>query len=94
MICSVVVSSCTVSGKTSSGGSSAEIQISTIRRERLQSSSLVNVGWYTDNLDWIRDPDKLEKGLAYFYTWVPSLYFGIPVYISLSRPKSSFCCNS
>ena len=67
IIWSVVVSSCTVSGKTSSGGSSAEIQTSTIRRERLNSSSLVNVGWYTDNLDWIRDPDKLEKGLAYFY---------------------------
>lgn len=67
MICSVAVSSCTVSGKTSSGGSSAEIQTSTIRRERLQSSSLVSVGWYTDNLDWIRDSDKLEKGLAYFY---------------------------
>ena len=67
IICSVVVSSCTVSGKASSGGSSAEIQTSTIRRERLNSSSLVNVGWYTDNLDWIRDPDRLEKGLAYFY---------------------------
>ena len=67
IIWSVVVSSCTVSGKTSSGGSSAEIQTSTIRRERLNSSSLVNVGWYTDNLEWIRDPDKLEKGLAYFY---------------------------
>ena len=67
IIWSVVVSSCTASGKTSSGGSAAEIQTSTIRRERLNSSSLVNVGWYTDNLDWIRDPDKLEKGLAYFY---------------------------
>ena len=67
MIWSVVVSSCTASGKTSSGGSSAEIQTSTIHRERLNSGSLVNVGWYTDNLDWIRDPDKLEKGLAYFY---------------------------
>ena len=64
---SVVVSSCSVSGKTSSGGSSAQIQTSTIRRPRLNSSSLVNVGWYTDNLDWIRDSDKLEKGLAYFY---------------------------
>lgn len=67
IIWSVVVSSCTASGKTSSGGSSAEIQTSTIHRERLNSGSLVNVGWYSDNLDWIRDPDKLEKGLAYFY---------------------------
>ena len=67
LIGSTVVSSRGASGKTSPGGSSAQIQTSTIRRERLNSGSLVNVGWYTDNLDWIRDSEKLEKGLAYFY---------------------------
>ena len=65
LIGSMAVSSRSVSGKTSSGVN--QIQASTIRRERLNSGSLVNVGWYTDNLDWIRDSEKLEKGLAYFY---------------------------
>ena len=63
----VAVTSCTAFGKASSGGSTGEIRASTIRRERLNSVSLVDVGWYTDELDWIRDRGRLEKGLAFFY---------------------------
>lgn len=65
MLFSAVLGSCGSSG--TSHVSTSEIQTSSIHRERLNSPSLVSVGWYTDNLDWIRDADTLEKGLAYFY---------------------------
>ena len=64
---SVLAASCSGFGHASAGTNTANIQTSTIRRERLNSNSLVDVGWYTDNLDWILDSDRLEKGLAYFY---------------------------
>lgn len=55
-----------------SGGIKTEIKtgnirVSTVQRERLKSTGLVDVGWYTDKLGWIEDAEKLEAGLKQFY---------------------------
>ncbi len=47
--------------------SSAQIRESTIQRQRLDSSSVKDVGYYTDHLGWISNSSALEEGLRYFF---------------------------
>ncbi|MBO6140443.1 MAG: TPM domain-containing protein [Ruminococcus sp.] len=49
-------------------GSSDSIQKSTVEREKLESSSIVETdSYYIDSLGWISDRQELEEGMEYFY---------------------------
>lgn len=47
--------------------SSVDIGKSTIRREKLNSSSVKETAYYTDEAGWIYDASVLEKGMKHFY---------------------------
>ena len=52
---------------SSTNSSSSDVTKSTIRREALPSSYVVETGYYTDELDWIKNPTTLTVGMKNFY---------------------------
>lgn len=44
-----------------------DVTKSTVEREPLPAGSVQETGYYTDNLDWIRNPTKLQTGMKNFY---------------------------
>ncbi|MDD4781777.1 MAG: hypothetical protein PHT02_14400 [Tissierellia bacterium] len=51
----------------SSSDSGSNITKSTIEREPLPKGSVMETGYYTDELDWIKKPSQLTVGLKNFY---------------------------
>ncbi len=49
------------------GDTSGGVTASTIRREALPAGSVVETGWYTDELGWIRNGTELTAGMRNFY---------------------------
>lgn len=50
-----------------SGLSNSDITYSTVEREPLPSGAVVETEYYSDNLDWVKNPTKLTAGLKEFY---------------------------
>lgn len=55
------------SSNSSQSASSESITYSTVNREKLKSSDLVQNGYYTDEAGYIYNSSKLEKGMKEFY---------------------------
>ncbi len=49
------------------GDTSGGVAASTIQREALPAGSVVETGWYTDELGWIRNGTELTAGMQNFY---------------------------
>ena len=47
--------------------SSSDVQNSTVQREALPASAVVETGYYTDEGGWISHPSMLEAGMRHFY---------------------------
>lgn len=63
----IVIAISAFNGAMSNSGSSSDITISTVERVPLPKGSVNETEYYTDNLGWINNETKLEKGLEYFY---------------------------
>lgn len=49
------------------GTGGGQVTRSTMKREALPQGSVVETGYYTDELDWIGNPTKLSAGMKNFY---------------------------
>ena len=49
------------------GGSDYDVTSSTIQREPLPAGSVTETGYYTDELNWIKNSTKLTSGMKNFY---------------------------
>lgn len=56
-----------LSGLGSGAGGDNSITKSTVEREPLPRGSVVETGYFTDELDWIRNDSALTKGMKNFY---------------------------
>lgn len=54
-------------GNNNTAVQTVQIPSSTIEREAIDSGLVDETAYFEDKLDWIRNPQELEKGLSYFY---------------------------
>ncbi|MDD2213859.1 MAG: hypothetical protein PHR21_04880 [Oscillospiraceae bacterium] len=55
------------SAVSAGSGSSSSITRSTVKREPLPAGSVNETGYYTDELDWVKNVTTLESGMKSFY---------------------------
>lgn len=56
-----------IPGNNNTAVQTVQIPASTIERKPIDAGLVNKTEYYKDNLGWIKDPKRLEKGLAYFY---------------------------
>lgn len=63
----IVIALSAFSGAMSNSSNQGDITISTVERVPLPKGSVNETEYYTDDLGWINNETRLEKGLKYFY---------------------------